>query len=141
LDFSGDLPLLKPQIDLNVQDIFIVKHHISCVKDVLRIAKMDENGLFISNLFLTNIYVCLDFMRRRKTGVFKTKFNQIVREKLQNKYQNRADFSNYHCIESDRPSLFRDALQNLPHFWDMIMKNFENSVFELSDEDLEIQKR
>jgi hypothetical protein len=141
LDFSGDLPLLKPNIELNVPDIFIVKHHLTSAKDILRIAKMDENGLFIANLFLTNIYVCLDYMRRRKLGVFITKFNDIVRQTLQNKFQNRADFSNYNCIDNDRPSIFREALQNVPHFWNMMIKNFENSVFELSDDDLELQQR
>ena len=121
--------------------MFIVKHHLSSVKDILRIAKMDENGLFIANLFLTNMYVILDYMRRRKLGIFIIKFNDIVREKLQTKFQNRADFSNYNCIDNDRPSVFRHALQNIPHFWDSIMKNFENSVFEISDDDLEIQQR
>ena len=107
----------------------------------MRLQKIDKSGLFLVIFLLTNIYVFLEFSRRNKFGKFIEKFNSRAQEIFVEKYSERTDFSDHKFIKDTRVTLLRSLINNLDIFWLKIIKTFENSVVELTPEDIELQKR
>jgi hypothetical protein len=138
------LSLYLPDIELDEYENCqtIPKHKISCVKDLVLFAEVDKSGLFLAVFFLSNFYVLIEYIKKKKLGYFVEKFNSKLREIFQTKYSGRSDFSQHKFIDNKDISLFKGLLrgEKLQRFWQSIIKNFQNNV-ELTPADERVQSQ
>jgi hypothetical protein len=130
-----------PDLELDEYENGIIpKHKISCAKDIVQLAEVDKSGLFLTVFFLSNFYVLLDYIKRKKLGYFVEKFNSKLQKIFDAKYSGRCNFSQHKFIDSKKIWLFRGLMKgaNCQKFWLAIIKKFQNTV-ELTPADERVQ--
>jgi hypothetical protein len=136
------LELYVPDLELDEYENGIIpKHKISCARDLVQLAEVDKSGLFVTVFFLSNFYVLLDSIKRKKLGNFIEQFNSKLQKIFGAKYSGRSDFSQHKFIDNTRIQLFR-GLSKSAHcqkFWQLIIKKFQNTVeLTLADEPVQL---
>jgi hypothetical protein len=133
--------LYVPDLELDEYENGIIpKHKISCAKDLVQLAEVDKSGLFVTVFFLSNFYVLLDSIKRKKSGCFVEKFNSKLQKIFEAKYSGRSDFSQHKFVDNKKIVLFRGLSlgKKLQKFWLKIIKTFQNTV-ELTPDDERVQ--
>jgi hypothetical protein len=126
------LDLYLPDLELDEYENCqtIPKYKISCARDLVQLTEVDKSSLFLAVFFLSNFYVLIEHIKKKKLKYFVEKFNSKLREVFEAKYSGRSDFSQHKFIESNRITLFQSLLsrKNFPRFWQAIIKKFQNTV-------------